>query len=133
MRIILTRLMATWLMLWSAAGPSPAFAQPIAPPEPTLWRSLVSGLEPGALIAVRLKDGSRSKGTVLHVSDETFTFKARTRIPMAAREIAFTEVSTIERQKPSMSPGQKTLLGVGIGTGVYLIVTAILVAAIGFD
>ncbi len=133
MRRILTRITVTWLMLWSIGGPSPAWAQPTAPAEPALWHDLVAALEPGAPISVRLNDGSRHKGTVLHVGDTAFTFKARTRIPVPARTIAFADVSTIERQKGSMSPAKKVLLGVGVGSGVYLLMSAILFAALGAD
>lgn len=131
MHNILTRIVATWLLIWTVGAPLPAFAQPSAPSEPTLWRDLLVALEPGSVILLREQNGSRQKGTVLHVGDETFTFKARTRIPVPAREVAFATVSTIERQKPSMSPAKKVLLGVGVGSGIYLIVTAMLFAAYG--
>lgn len=131
MKRLFTRVLVLGLILASAMGATPAFAQPTAPNEPALWRDLVVALEPGAVIALRLKDGSRRQGTVLHVGENTFTFKARTRIPVAARDIAFTDVATLERHKPSMSPAKKVLLGVGVGAGVWFVVTALFVAAIG--
>lgn len=133
MRNLPMRILVVWLLVWIAAAPSRALAQPASRPEPALWRDMVLKLEPGAQITVRLKDGSRRTGTVLHVDDETFTFKARTRIPVPARDLAFADVEAIERQKGNMSPGKKVLLGVGVGTAVYLVVTALLFAALGGD
>lgn len=133
MRTMLRRVIAVWLVAWAIGAPAVAGAQQATAAEPELWRAMLGRLEAGALVSVRLKDGTRTKGIVLHVGDETFTFKPRTRIPVPARDVAFTDVSTIERQKPSMSPGKKTLLGVGVGAGVYLIVTAIIVAALDYD
>ena len=106
--------------------------QQTAPDEAQMWRSVVSNLEAATLVSVRMKDGSRIKGTVLRVGDETFAFKPHTRIPVPARELRFDDVATIERTKTSMSPGKKVLLGVGIGTGVYMLLVAILYAS-GFD
>jgi hypothetical protein len=106
--------------------------QQTAPDEAQMWRSVASNLEPAALVSVRMKNGSRIKGTVLRVSDETFAFKPHTRIPVPVRELRFDDVATIERTKTSMSPGKKVLLGVGIGTSVYMLLVAILYAS-GFD
>ncbi len=121
------RLVVVWLLVWVALAPAVALAQPAATPEPELWRAMLERLPPGSLIAVRLRDGARTKGTVLQVGTDRFTFKPRTRIPVPAYDVAFVEVSTIERQKPSMSPAKKVLLGVGIaalgGAGAYWLLT----------
>jgi hypothetical protein len=98
-----------------------------------MWRTVVNNFEAAALVSVRMKNGSRMKGTVLHVGDETFAFKPRTRIPVAAREVRFDDVASIERSKLSMSPAKKVLLGVGIGAGLYMVLVAIIVAAAGYD
>lgn len=121
----------------AAAGPLQAAAtravQQMAADEAGLWRTMLAGLEPGVLVAVRLKDGTRVSGTVLGVGADTFTFKERTRIPVPARDLAFADIATVERQKPPMSPGKKVLIGVGVGGAVYLVGAAILLAAIGYD
>ena len=117
-------------MLWQ---PARASAQQTAPGEPDMWRTMVTRLEPAALVEVRLKDGSHFKGTVLRADADGFAIKPRTRIPVPAREIAFDDVVSIERTTSSMSPAKKVLLGVGIGAGVYMVVVALLFAAIGYD
>jgi hypothetical protein len=127
------RLVSVALVLAIAATPSPSFAQQTAPDEAQMWRTLLSNLEAAALVSVRLKDGSRIKGTVLRVGDETFALKPQTRIPVPARELRFEDVASIERTRLSMSPGKKVLMGVGIGVGVYTLLAAIIVAAIGYD
>jgi hypothetical protein len=120
------------VLTWTLAGlPSTSLAQPMAPGEEQLWRSLVTRLEAGALVSVRLRDGTLTKGTALGVDADTFSFKPVTRIPVPARQIPFTEVASIERQHRSMSPAKKVLLGLGIGTGVYMLVAALVVASLG--
>ena len=115
-----------------AALAGPASAQQTAPREAEMWRTMVGGLEAAALVSVRLKDGTHFKGTVLRAEAETFAVKPLTRIPVAAREVRFDEVASIRREKLSMSPGKKVLLGVGIGAAVYLVTLALLIAS-GLD
>jgi hypothetical protein len=92
------------------------------------WRALVSALEPAAMVAVRLSDGTRLSGTVLSAGDESFTMKPRTRIPVPARTIRFDAVESVERARVGMNPGLKVLTGVGIGIGgFFLVVLAVLV------
>jgi hypothetical protein len=128
-----TRLVSAALVLAIVGTASLLSAQQTAPGEAQMWRTVVVNLEAAALVSVRMKDGSRMKGTVLRVGDETFALKPRTRIPVAARELRFDDVASIERTKPSMSPAKKVLLGVGIGVGVYALAAAIIIAAIGYD
>lgn len=129
----LGRLLVVWLVVSTVGLAGPASAGQPTPSEAALWREMLDRLDAGTQIAVRLKTGARRRGIVLRVGDESFTFKPYTRIPVEAREIRFSEVANIELQQPSMSPGKKVLLGVGIGAGVYLVLTALLFAAIGYD
>lgn len=130
---VLRHLIVVWLVVSTVGLAVPASAGQPAPSEAALWREMLDRLDPGTQIAVRVKTGARSRGIVLRVGDESFTFKPYTRIPVEAREIRFTDVANIELQKPSMSPGKKVLLGVGVGAGVYLVLAALLFAAIGYD
>jgi hypothetical protein len=84
------------------------------------WRALTATLEPAAMVSIRLKDGKHIVGTILEHSDDSLVLKPRTRVPVAARAIAFTDIESIERKKPAMSPGAKVLLGVGIGIGAVM-------------
>ena len=131
--MIRTRLVSAALVLAIVGTSSLLSAEQTAPGEAQMWRTVVINLEAAALVSVRMKDGSRMKGTVLRVGDETFALKPRTRIPVAARELRFDDVVSIERTKPLMSPAKKVLLGVGIGVGIYALVAAIIIAAIGYD
>ena len=135
-----TRFFAAALAVHLAIAPAVAATGPIVASaeralqrtvanEPALWRAMLEKLEPGALVQVRLNDGAKMLGTVMTVGESTFTFKPRTRLPVPAREIAFTEVSAIERHNLPMSPGKKTLIGIGVGGGAMMIFIAILAAA----
>jgi hypothetical protein len=114
-------------------APSHSNAQQTAPHEGEMWRTLVAGLKPATLVSVQLKDGARFKGTVLRVDDDLFAVKPLTRIPVPAREVRFEDVAALRPEKPSMSPGKKVLLGVGVGAAVYVLSAALLIAATGWD
>jgi hypothetical protein len=126
-RLVSAALVAAMLVASSAR------AQQTAPDEAQMWRVMVEKLEPAALISVRLKDGARFKGTLLQAGPDAFAIKPQTRIPVAVRQVPYGEVVSIERQKPSMSPGKKVLVGLGIGAGVYMLAAALIVAALGYD
>jgi hypothetical protein len=128
-----TRLVCVLLLFTIALAPSVALAQQTAPDEPAMWRAVVARLPPASLVSVRLTDRTRLTGTVLRVDEETFTLKPRTRIPVPARELRFEEIAVLEAAKPSMSPGKKVLLGVGIGAAAYALITAVILAAVGYD
>ena|SRR5436190_908720 len=93
--------------------------------EEQAWRRLVAALEPAAMVSVRLKDGKRIVGTVLEHSDESLVLKPRTRIPVPAQAIAFSEIDSIERKKIGWSPGAKVSLGIGVSFGVLMLASLI--------
>lgn len=129
MRAMLRLIVVLGLIATMVGAPAFAAAQPqTAPNEPELWRTMLVRLDAGVMVAVRLKDGSRTTGSVLQVGEDSFTFKPRTRIPVPAREVAFVDVTTIERQKSSMSPAQKVLLGAGVGAASFFLFMAMLFA-----
>ena len=92
------------------------------------WRALVSALEPAAMVAVRLTDGTRVSGTVLAAGDVSFTMQTRTRIPVPARAIRYDAVRSMERTRVGMNPGLKVITGIGVGVGgFFLVVLTLLV------
>jgi hypothetical protein len=98
------------------------------------WRAMAATLEPAAMVSVRLKDGKRVVGTVLAHSEDSLVLKPRTRVPVAARAIAFTDIESIERKKTGWSPGAKVLLGAGVSIGAVMLGTLIAYAALaGYD
>ena len=99
--------------------------------EARAWRALAAALEPAAMVSIRLKDGKHIVGTILDRSDDSLVLKPRTRVPVAARAIAFTDIESIERKKAGMSPGAKVLLGVGVGIGALMFGVLLALAAYG--
>jgi hypothetical protein len=106
----------------------PLVAQTASVTEAERWRDIASRVAPAALVTVRLKDGSRVKGVVLGVDTATFTLKPKTRIPVAARDIAFADVASIERTKDGLNPGTKVLIGAASVVGGLIILAAIALA-----
>lgn len=98
--------------------------------ESASWKAMVEKLESGVFVSLRLKDGTRTLGTIIRAGDETFTFKARTRIPVAASEIAYRDVSLIERTGRPLSPGRKVATGVAIAAGGFTILAGLLAASL---
>jgi hypothetical protein len=99
------------------------------PNEAQSWRSLAASLEPAAMVSVRLKDGKHLVGTVLEHSEESLVLKPRTRVPVPARAIVFSDIDSIERKHVGWSPGAKVLLGVGVSFGVLMLGALIAYAA----
>jgi hypothetical protein len=110
--------------------PIDASAQLTAPNEPELWRTVAAKLEPASLVSLRLKNGERLKGTVLASDAKALTIKPHTRIPVPAREISFDEIASLQREKPSISPAKKVLLGVGIGAVAYMLAVVAVVSSL---
>jgi hypothetical protein len=88
-----------------------------------LWRTFAERLEPGALVTVRLKDGSRFKAHLIKVSAEALDVKPKTRIPVPVRAVPLDTIESIQPEKQGMSPGAKVALGVGLGLASALVLT----------
>lgn len=112
-------------LLWA-----PHVAAGQAADEAGQWHAVVERMEPAALVSVRLKDGTRFKGTVLSAQAETFTVKLRTRIPVPAREVRYDAIASLERTTVGMSPGKKVLIGVATGAGAMVVIAAIAIASV---
>jgi len=95
------------------------------------WRTLVATLEPAAMVSIRLQNGQHVVGTILDHSDASLVLKPRTRVPVALRAIAFSDIESIERKKVGLSPGAKTLIGIGVGFGVLMFGVLLAFAAYG--
>ena len=122
------RVVVLAVVLTRLSAPLAAQIAQTTPSEAERWRALVSQLEPAAVVAVRLTDGSRLKGTVLDAGDASFAVKPHTRIPVAARTIRFDAVESVERTRIGMNPGLKVLIGVGAGVGGFLLLAFAVVA-----
>jgi hypothetical protein len=119
------RLVAIPLVVVMLLSASIVQAQQVAPGEADRWRSVVSALEPAAFVSVRLKDGSRFKGTVLGADASSFAIKPKTRIPVAARDVRYDEVVSIARTRQGMNPGQKVLAGTAAVVGGIFLMAAV--------
>lgn len=119
-----TRFVSVALVVVMLSAPSLVWAQPPAPGDAERWHALVTQLESAAFVSVRLKDGTRMKGTVVGADAATFMLMPHTRIPVAARDLRYEDVASIERVRQGMNPGTKVLLGAGIGVGGFLLLLA---------
>ena len=117
----------TYLLIVVLTAPLAMATQTREPAD--VWRSFAERLEPGAFVRVRLIDHKQIKGHVVMVDGDTLRIKPKTRVPIPIRDLQFADIESIERQKEGWSPGTKVLAGVGIGTGVVLLVAAAIFAA----
>ena len=124
----MTRSCVALLLVLGFAVPSFA-GQPLD--DQQSWRRLVAALEPAAMVSIRLKDGKQIVGTLVDHSDESVILKPRTRIPVAARAIPFSDIDSIERKKIGWSPGAKVVFGVGVSFGALMLATLVAFAAYG--
>ena len=84
------------------------------------WRMFAGQLQPGAVILVRLADGTRIKGHFVQVFGDTLEVQPKTRRAVPVRQVPLTEVASIERQKEGMSAGWKFVIVAGIAAGVII-------------
>ncbi|HUR34381.1 MAG TPA: hypothetical protein VM032_11345 [Vicinamibacterales bacterium] len=124
-------LVAGAVVLSMLASPLTAGAQGAGARDAERWHDVAARLEPAALVTVRLKDGTRFKGTVIGVEDESMAVLPRTRIPVAARDVRFDDLVSLERAKQGLNPGTKVLIGTGSIVGGLLMMVAIALA--GYD
>lgn len=87
---------------------------------PETWRAFANKLEAGAFVRVDLKDKKSVKGFIVVIDGDNLRVKPRTRIPVPIRDIPFTDIMSIERQREGWSAGAKVLTGVAIGVGVII-------------
>ena len=120
-------LVTTTLLIAIAAAP--LGAQP-RPDEPEAWHGLAASLPPGAQVSLRLKDGRRFIGAIVGVSAEGLLFKPKTRVPVPAGDVAFTEIDSLQVRDPGLSPGAKVAIGTGTAVGVVLLIGLWLVATL---
>jgi hypothetical protein len=108
-------------MLIVLLAASPVRAQQAAANHSDVWGRFAERLGPGALVTVRLKDGSHFKGHLIAVSSDALQVKPKTRIAVPIRAVPLDAVESIERERDGMSPGSKVALGVGVGVGTTLV------------
>lgn len=119
------------LITLTASAPSYAQTPRTTPSDSRRFHELVQTLEPAAFVSVRLTNGKRLTGTVLGVSEDSFTLQRHARIPEPTRDIRFDDVVSLERARPGMNSGAKVLAGVGASVGAFLLVMIVAVVAIG--
>jgi hypothetical protein len=100
-----------------------------AQPDAERWRAYAQRLESGARIEVRLRDGTKVRGTLVSVEETAMEVLPYTRVQMPVRALAFRDVDVIERWRKGWSPGAKTLVTIGVGVGASLLVAALVLAA----
>lgn len=125
------RFIAVFLVL-AMFTPGAALAQVATAGESERWHDLAARLEPASLVSVRLKDGSRTKGTIVSVGSSAMTFAPKTRIPVAAHDIRFDEIASIERTQQGMNPGAKVVISAASVVGGILAIAALIFAS-GID
>ena len=119
------------VMLSTLVSPLIVTAQSARVQDAERWHEVAARLEPAALVVVRLRDGTRLKGTVVSVGDLSMALLPRTRIPVAVRDIRFEDLVSIERAENGINPGTKVLIGAGAVVGGLLVMVAIAFA--GYD
>ena len=109
-----------------------SMALPAAAQDPSRdWTALAASLAPGARVELDLADGTHVEGTVLAQEEGRFVFNPKTRIPVAPWRVEYSEIRALDVKhgREGMRPGNKVLLGAGIGVATFLLMAAILVAS----
>ena len=110
------------------AANQPVLAQR-APTSADRWHAVAAGLGAGTPIEVRLRDGSKVRGTLVSVDETAMQVLPFTRVPVPVQTVGFRDVDVLDQWRKGWSPGAKTLIVVGTGVGIMLAVTAAVLAA----
>ena len=95
-----------------------------------VWRAYAEKLDVTDLVRLRTRDGKSMKGYVVQVGDTALMVNPRTRVAEPLREIPLDQIVSIDRQRePRLNPAAKVLLGVGIGVGTFLLLSAIVLSS----
>ena len=93
-------------------------------------RDRIRTLPPGSTLEVKLTNEEKLKGKLGSVGQDEFELRIVRKGTVTTRKVAFTEVRSM-RVKHGMSTGAKIGLGVGIFAGIAVLVTALVLGAIG--
>jgi hypothetical protein len=120
------------LILMTALGSGPVFAQtPLAPPPATMGE-FVRGLQPGTNIKLKLTSGATVKGMLVAADDEAVTVRPKTRIPEPWRRVMLSEIADAELPRGSMV-GKTVAIGAAVGAGAAIGFFFMLVMLYGSD
>jgi hypothetical protein len=119
----------------SITPPVTAAARPSAPAvaqdSPDLVRRFVARLPIGTTVTVTLMNRTRLSGMLMEIQDAAVVIKRRTRIPEAARSLAFSDIATIEPESSTGNTVKAAVLGAAAGAAAVIGVLIVLVAHSG--
>jgi hypothetical protein len=99
---------------------------------PEIWRAFAEKLEPGKTLKIRLKDGSRFRATLLHVSPDAMTVQPRTRAAVPPQRVLFDRIETMEVDHgKGVGIGKAVAVGASVAAGAWLALMAIAFAVWG--
>jgi hypothetical protein len=111
-------------------SPSVASGAPKAADDAVDVKGRIAVLPPGSALEVKLTNEEELKGKLGPFDHEGFELRISQKRTIRARKVAYTEVRSM-RLKRGMSTGAKIGLGVGIFTAVAVLVTGLVLGAIG--
>jgi hypothetical protein len=93
-------------------------------------RDRIRALPPGSTLELKLTNEEKLKGRLGAVGQEGFELRIARKGTITTRKVEFVEVRSM-RLRRGMSTGAKIGLGLGIFAGVAVLVTALVLGAIG--
>jgi len=90
-----------------------------------LNRAIARRIPIGATVVVTTRDERRLKAVLFAVDDDGITVKPATRVPVAARRIAYERIDALERDEGRLHIGRYLGIGAAIGGAALLVLLAI--------
>jgi hypothetical protein len=112
--VLLVTTMVLTNTLAAAAAPRPGRR------DAQVWRSYANHLPIGSTLAIRTTSGERLTAVLFVVDDTAVTVKPKTRVPEAARRIAFDDIDDMSVRRERVNIAKYVGIGAAVGAGVFL-------------
>ena len=101
---------------------APLFAQTRdrTPQNADMWRAYADHIAIGSTLTIRMTGGERLTGVLFVVDDTGITVKPKTRLPEAARHVAFDRIEDLSVRRDRVNLAKFVGIGAAVGAGVFV-------------
>lgn len=83
-------------------------------------RKYLAAVPPGSLVSIRLRDGTRVKGTLLVVESDVVHVKPRGRVPQPERPVPIAAIESLDIERGGIGVGKAVAIGIGSAVATFV-------------